>query len=334
MAEVTMPKLSDSMEEGTVVQWLLDDGADVTVGDELVEIETDKANMIYEAEAAGTLKITVPEGTTLRIGATIAYIGPAAPDGERRDATPLKTLPSGEGQSSPKDGRTRQTLTSVQAAIARRMVEAKATMPDFTLTMDIDMGGVVDARTGSKKSGNKLVPSLNDFVVKACAQTLRRHPRVNGAFQDGAFELYDRIMIGVAVAAENALLVPVIADADQRSMSDIAAESKRLADEARAGRLHPNDVCGGTFTVSNLGMYGVTSFTAVLNPPQAAILAVGALQSRPAVVDGDVVVRPRMTVTLTCDHRILYGADAAEFLRDVRNTLEEPSGLLDTDPEG
>src|SRR5205814_7052544 len=139
MAEVTMPKLSDSMEEGTVVQWLLDDGADVAVGDELVEIETDKANMVYEAEAAGTLKITVPEGTTLPIGATIAYIGAAAPDGERPDTAAPSTVPSAERQSDPKDGTTRQTLTSVQAAVARRMVEAKATMPDFTLTMDIDM---------------------------------------------------------------------------------------------------------------------------------------------------------------------------------------------------
>jgi pyruvate dehydrogenase E2 component (dihydrolipoamide acetyltransferase) len=144
------------------------------------------------------------------------------------------------------------------------------------------------------------------------------------------FELYDGIMIGVAVAAADALVVPVIADADRKTLTEIAGESQVLAGNARAGRLRPADLTGGTFTISNLGMFGVTAFTAVLNPPQAAILAVGALELRPVVVDGGLAVRSRMTVTLTCDHRILYGADAAVFLRDLRVALEDPNGLLDT----
>src|SRR5581483_2755532 len=208
---------------------------------------------------------------------------------------------NGDGHTPTKAGTTTQPLTSVQSTIARRMTEAKTSMPDFSLTTEVDMAAVVEARTRLKESGASIVPSVNDFVVRACARALQRHPRVNGAYREGSFELYDRITIGLAVAADDALLVPVIADADRKSLADIAIESKRLADDARGGRLHPNDLTGGTFTVSNLGMYGVTAFTAVLNPPQAAILAVGAVEPRPTVANGEVVVRPRMTVTLTCD---------------------------------
>jgi pyruvate dehydrogenase E2 component (dihydrolipoamide acetyltransferase) len=302
---------------------MVDDGAEVAVGDELVEIETDKANMVYEAEAAGILTISVGEGSTVPIGAPIALIGSGAAVREPASA------PSGGNALAPtRNGTTTQTLTSVQSIIARRMVESKATMPDFTLTTDVDMTAVVETRSRLKETGHDVVPSVNDFVLKACAQTLRRHPRVNGAFRKGTFELYDRIMIGVAVAAEDALVVPVIGDADRKTLSDIARESQRLAEDARSGRLRPADLSGGTFTVSNLGMFGVTAFTAVLNPPQAAILAVGTLEARAVVVDGGLAVRARMTVTLTCDHRILYGADAAAFLRDVRRALEDPSNLL------
>jgi pyruvate dehydrogenase E2 component (dihydrolipoamide acetyltransferase) len=328
MVEVTMPKLSDSMEEGTVIDWLLDDGADVTVGDELVEIETDKANMVYEAEAAGTLRIVAAKGTTLPIGATMAFIGPA------QSALEPAAIASPSTDTAPTAAGTSQTqpLTSVQATIARRMTEAKATMPDFTVTMDVDMTAVVEAR--AELADEALTPSVNDFVVKACAEALRRHPKVNGVYRDDGFEFHDHVNIGIAVAADDALMVPVIADADRQPLVGITRESRRLADAARTGRLQPIDVAGGTFTISNLGMYGVSAFTAVLNPPQAAILAVGALEQRPVAADGGLAVRPRMTVTLTCDHRIVYGADAAAFLRDVRTTLEHPNGLLDPDPEG
>jgi pyruvate dehydrogenase E2 component (dihydrolipoamide acetyltransferase) len=164
--------------------------------------------------------------------------------------------------------------------------------------------------------------------VKAAARALRLHPRVNGAYRDGKLERYGRVNVGVAVAAEEALVVPVVADADIRSLGAIAAETRRLSERARTGALEPPEVAGGTFTVSNLGMHGITRFTAVINPPQAAILAVGALEQRPVVRDGQIVPGHVMSLTLCTDHRVLYGADAAAFLADIRVGLEEPMRLL------
>jgi pyruvate dehydrogenase E2 component (dihydrolipoamide acetyltransferase) len=171
-------------------------------------------------------------------------------------------------------------------------------------------------------------PSFNDLVVKACAVALREHPRVNAAFSEQGFRYATEINIGIAVAAEDALLVPVVRAADGKSLQDIRAETRDLAEKARAGKLTPADLDGGTFTISNLGMHGVRRFEALLNTPQAAILAVGAVEPRPAVgTDGELVVRPLMSATLVCDHRILYGAEAAVFLRRVRELLEEPGSL-------
>jgi pyruvate dehydrogenase E2 component (dihydrolipoamide acetyltransferase) len=171
-------------------------------------------------------------------------------------------------------------------------------------------------------------PSYNDLVVKACALALLRHPLANGSFRDGRFELHDHVNVGVAVAAPGTLVVPVIRDADRKGLSTIAREGRALAAKVRDGAIAPPDLSGGTFTVSNLGMMGVTSFTAVVNPPQAAILAVGAMTPTPVVRDGEVVIRPIMTITLSCDHRILYGADAAAFLGAVRTLLEQPLTML------
>jgi pyruvate dehydrogenase E2 component (dihydrolipoamide acetyltransferase) len=172
------------------------------------------------------------------------------------------------------------------------------------------------------------VPSFNDMVVKACALALRDFPRANGAYRDGHFELYSRVNVGVAVAGQDALVVPTVFDADKRSLGDIARETRELAAKVREGKISPPELSGGTFTVSNLGMYGVAGFTAIINPPQAGILAVGAMAQMPVVVDGRVTVRHRMEVSLTCDHRILYGADAAEFLARIRELLEEPLALV------
>jgi pyruvate dehydrogenase E2 component (dihydrolipoamide acetyltransferase) len=165
-------------------------------------------------------------------------------------------------------------------------------------------------------------------VVKACALALREHPRVNAAYTDAGFREADGVNVGIAVAAQDALLVPVVHDADHKSLFEIAGEAHGLAEKARAGKLTPAELDGGTFTVSNLGMHGVRRFEALLNTPQAAILAVGAVEPRPAVgADGDIVVRPLMNATLVCDHRILYGADAADFLARVRELLESPASL-------
>jgi pyruvate dehydrogenase E2 component (dihydrolipoamide acetyltransferase) len=165
------------------------------------------------------------------------------------------------------------------------------------------------------------------MVVKACAVALRERPRVNAGYRDGRFELYARVNVGVAVAAPDALVVPTIFDADRKTLGEIARETRALAAKVREGTITPPEVSGGTFTVSNLGMYGIREFTAVINPPQEAILSVGAVEPRPVVRDGQVVARHVMSVTLACDHRILYGADGAEFLARVRALLEAPVGL-------
>ena len=170
-------------------------------------------------------------------------------------------------------------------------------------------------------------PSFNDMVVKACAIALREHPRANGAYRDGRFELYSRVNVGVAVAGADALVVPTVFDADRKGLRQIASESRALAQRVRDAQITPPELSGATFTVSNLGMYGIDNFAAVINPPQAAILAVGAISERPAVRDGELVVAHLMSATLACDHRILYGAEGAEFLGRIRSLLEEPLSL-------
>jgi len=436
MADVVMPRLSDSMEEGTVLAWMKAVGDEVAVGDELVEIETDKANMVYESDTAGTLtEIVAEEGATLPIGEVIARIGdagdapvggeadgdvedapekdsaaadsadtpepterteqvPIAPsdvrsmedadagDGERVKASPIArriaadkgvdlsalsgsgpggriikrdveeaevspaptaaapapsapaapaapAAPTPGAEEKPETARGSAEaieLTKLQQTVARRMAESKATAPHFYLTTEIDMTRAVEARKRIKAAAGEgdVVPSFNDMVVKACAIALREFPRANGAYRDGRVEEYSRVNVGVAVAAQDALVVPTVFDADTKGLRQIASETRALAARVRDGSITPPELSGGTFTVSNLGMFGVTSFSAVINPPQAAILAVGSIDEVPMVRDGEVVPGSRMSVTLACDHRILYGADGARFLARVRDLLTEP----------
>jgi pyruvate dehydrogenase E2 component (dihydrolipoamide acetyltransferase) len=420
VSDIAMPRLSDSMEEGTIIKWLKAEGEEVARGDELVEIETDKATMTYEADTDGVLQILAAEGDTLPVGELIARLDgagesaaqpagdeeapptpaevgpeeeapppppepgpqpapqaappsvpePARDGGERVKASPIarrmarekgldlsslsgtgpggrivradvesaapaeaaapapapepvgapEPAPTGRGESQLVE------LSRTQQLIARRMAESKATVPDFILNMDIDMEAAVAMRAQLKEVTD-VVPSFNDMVVKACALALREFPRANGSYKDGRFELHGRINVGVAVAAQDALIVPTIFDADRKSLGEIARVARELAAKVRDGKIAPPELSGGTFTVSNLGMYGITSFTAVINPPQAAILAVGAIEQRPAVVDGEIRPRHRMAVSLACDHRILYGADAAQFLARVRDLLEQPAAM-------
>jgi pyruvate dehydrogenase E2 component (dihydrolipoamide acetyltransferase) len=463
MADVVMPRLSDSMEEGTVLQWLKAVGDEVAVGDELVEIETDKANMAYESDVAGTLsEILVAEGETVAIGTPIARVGdsdgahqdaegssaatagpvaaeggalraghgpssappsptppageasgqaeaqtteataPASGDGHRVKASPLArrlaneqgldlsqlhgsgpagrivkadverassagapeegvserarrpvprptssaraASPPGEEPSARSDtpssgaGPAAETakgqvsyeeLSKTQQVIARRMSESKATAPHFYLRATVNMSEAVAGREMVKARAlpGDIVPSFNDMVVKACALALRDHPRANGAYRDGRFELYSRVNVGVAVAAKDALVVPTVFDADRKGLRQIASESRELALRVRDGQITPPELSGATFTVSNLGMYGIDGFSAVINPPQAAILAVGAIVERPVISDGVIATARLMQVDLACDHRILYGAPAAEFLARVRALLEEPLSL-------
>jgi pyruvate dehydrogenase E2 component (dihydrolipoamide acetyltransferase) len=432
--DIVMPRLSDSMEEGTILRWIRSQGDEVAVGDELVEIETDKANMVYEADAGGTLiEVVAQEGDTLPIGEVIARVGepgeagdgagrrerpaqeseeeaekegPEAPSPQEQAApaptaappaeAPTPPAPSGDGRvkaspiarriaaergldlaaiagsgpggrivkadveqaeagpetaaaeappaeaapSAPTPG-TRERpetakgqvetveLTKVQQTIARRMAESKATAPHFYLEAEVDMSRAVEgrARIKAEAAEDEAVPSFNDMVVKACSLALREFPRANGAYRDGRVELHSRVNVGVAVAAREALIVPTVFDADLKGLRQIAVETRALAARVRDGSITPPELSGGTFTVSNLGMYGITNFAAVINPPQAGILAVGSIAKRPVVREGEIGTAHLMPVNLACDHRILYGADGAEFLARVRTLLEEPLAL-------
>ncbi len=444
MGEIVMPRLSDTMEEGTILRWLMRDGEHVTRGSELVEIETDKAAMTYESDQDGTLEIVAPEGATLAVGELIARVGPPTPapaeaspngqravepapepaaaatpgpsergaparsapepTGERVRASPvarrlahesgvdLQTLsgsgPGGrivkadvlgaggagtsasataspnagsppaasppvltpsapeapgpatassgeeggqaavlEGVATAKGQTTIVELTRTQATIARRMAESKATIPDFSLQMDVDMEACVTLRAELKRLSGAAVPTYNDMVVKAAALALREHPRANGSYRDGRVQLHSRVNVGIAVAAQDALVVPTVFDADEKSLGEIARETRALVERVRDGTITPPELGGGTFTVSNLGMYGIRNFTAIINPPQAAIMSVGELLPR-AVADGDELrARRLLTLTLVCDHRILYGADAAVFLGRIRELLQTPASL-------
>lgn len=243
----------------------------------------------------------------------------------------------GPGPSGPSEAPTEtakgqvtyEDLTKTQQVIARRMAESKATAPHFYLRATVDMSEAVAGRAQVKARAmpGDVIPSFNDMIVKACALALREHPRANGAYRDGRFELYSQVNVGVAVAAEDTLIVPTLFDADRKGLRQIAQESRALATKVREGEITPPELSGATFTVSNLGMYGIDGFSAVINPPQAAILAVGAIEERPVIRDGETTTAHLMQVDLACDHRILYGAPAAKFLARVRALLEEPLSL-------
>ncbi len=234
-------------------------------------------------------------------------------------------------------------LSRTQQTIARRMAESKATIPHFALQSDVDMEACVALRAELKRlapqphesasAADEATPTYNDMVIKACALALREFPTANSSYRDGRLQLHSRVNVGMAVAADadepagGTLIVPTVFDADQKSLGEIARETRALAARVREHSITPPELGGGTFTVSNLGMFGTTSFTAIINPPQAAILSVGSLEGRAVVRDGEVQARNTMTITLACDHRILYGAPAARFLARIRELLEVPAAL-------
>jgi pyruvate dehydrogenase E2 component (dihydrolipoamide acetyltransferase) len=380
--ELTMPKLSDSMADAVIVRWLKAPGDAFARGEGLIEVETDKATVVYEAESDGTLdSILAPEGATVAFGEPIATLtngggGVRGDDrrpagqtasgdgsaGERPHATPVArrtavelgvalhdiagTGPGGritreDVQKAAADpGVTTQEpaaggrgdartfeLTATQTTIARRMVESATTIPSFSVSADVDMSLITTLRRGAREERDE-VPSVNDFVVKAAAGALRAFPRFNASYLENKVECWSRVNVGIAVATDDALLVPVVLDADRKTLVEIAADTRRLAEAARRRRLQPDDLRDGTFTVSNLGMFGVQSFTAIIDPPQVAILAVGGVRRAPVEdAHGDVVFRDLMTATLTCDHRVVYGADGAQFLSRLRELLERPLAL-------
>jgi pyruvate dehydrogenase E2 component (dihydrolipoamide acetyltransferase) len=372
-AELAMPKLSDSEADAVLLRWLKAPGEGFRRGDGLLEVETDKATVVYEAEEDGTIEaFLVAEGETVAVGQPIARLAgqaveaaaEAAAGGTHPNASPVArrtavelgvslhdlagTGPAGRitredvqraaatgapaaVQTARMTARTGDArgdvrvieLTATQATIARRMVQSVTEIPSFTVSADADVSEIVALRRGARKESTD-TPSLNDFVVKAAALTLREFPRFNASYVDGRIECYSRVNVGVAVAADEALLVPVVADADRRTLSEVAAEARRLAEGARSRTLAPGELQGGTFTVSNLGMFGVRSFTAIVDPPQTAILAVGSVRREPVENGSGIVFRDVLSVTLACDHRVVYGADAARFLSRLCELLERP----------
>ncbi len=440
---VEMPKMSDTMEEGVLVSWLVEEGATIAPGDILAQVETDKATMDLESYDDGVLlKKVVGEGDAVPIGSLIAilgkagedisdvlsrYSGGAAGDGQSgptpkpaEQSTPqaeeLRVVPStddGRIKSSPlarklakdhgldlasirgsgPEGRiikrdvvaaagsgaampapapaaapatapatspAVQTpaaapasvpqrlpaaafgadqpdevvrISQMRKAISRRLSESKFTSPHFYLTVDVDMTAAMAARGEINALGEKLgrtKVSYNDLVTKACAVALQSHPAVNSSYDEnkGVIEYHRQAHVAVAVAIEDGLITPVIRNADAKGLDRIAAETRNLAERARAKQLQPDEYEGSTFTTSNLGMFGIAEFTAIINPPNACILAIGTIRKMPIVKNDKLAIGNVMTLTLSCDHRVVDGATGARFLDTVKSHLEQPATML------
>jgi pyruvate dehydrogenase E2 component (dihydrolipoamide acetyltransferase) len=418
MAEIVrMPKLSDTMTEGTVASWNKKVGDKVKSGEVLAEIETDKATMEFESFQDGVLlHIGVEKGQTAKVDSILAILGKegedvaaliasdaaAAPAAVSAPApvaaaapaavaapvaapvvaaAPAVSAPStnnGRVKASPlakkiaeemginignvagsgDGGRivrrdvenftpaahastahvpafipagteryTEENVSQMRKTIARRLAESKFTAPHFYLTMEIDMDNAMTARKAINDSGTAKI-SFNDMVVKACAMALRQHPKVNSSWRGETIRYNEHVHIGVAVAVDEGLLVPVVRFANEKGLSQIGAEVKSFAEKAKSKKLQPSDWEGNTFTISNLGMFGIEEFTAIINPPDACILAVGGIKSVPVVKNGAVVPGNVMKVTLSCDHRVVDGASGAAFLQTLKAYLENPVMML------
>jgi len=254
------------------------------------------------------------------VAADIKNAGVAPKPGARKAAAPQLVLPAGETKTIP--------LTAMRRTIAKRLAESTGPIPHFYLTVDYDVTNLVSIRQQMiDLSGTKV--SLNDFIIRAVALALRQHPPVNASWGDDAITEHGDVHVGVAVSTPEGLITPVIRNADQKSVIDIAVEVRALAEKAKNRRLKPDEYQGSTFTISNLGAWGIEEFTAIINPPNAAILAIGAAEAR-AVVDANrqIVVRDRMKITMSCDHRVIDGAAGAEFLKTLRLYIEQPLRLV------
>lgn len=440
MPEVIMPKMGDAMEEGTLVRWLKSEGDEVSEGDPIAEIETDKVTMELEAEDSGTLaRLIASEGQDVPVGEPIAFIAgegeevpedgaagaraeeggeeggearaatateerPQAPEaGEREEAAPAEARADGRFRASPivrrlaqehnldlskiegtgpagriverdvrkalEEGTAQRTdgraeapeaapaeaqpqagiqparlpepteapgtqlvePTRMQRVIGERMTEAKQHIPHFYATVEVKMDAAMELRKQLNEQladeGVKL--SVNDFVMKACAVALRNYPNLNALWTSKGIELHEKVDMAMAVALDAGLITPVIRDIGSKGLATISRESKDLASRAREGKLKPDEYQGGTITVSNMGMFGVESFTAIINPPQAAIVAVSSIQRRPSYDEnGEIVPAQFMKLTLSADHRIANGRDGALYMAEVKRVLENPVMLM------
>ena len=410
VTKVHMEALSPTMEEGQLVQWLKSEGEEVSSGDILAEIETDKATMELVARGDGILrKIFLDAGGVSAVGSVIAVIAPAdedisgieeGSDGNgtqqalpeessaettqepevattseisagtqgtgsvkasplaRRLATEmgvdLLTIkgsgPGGrvvkrdlEGAKTagatgvatttwtPEENEYEDVPTSqMRKSIAKRLVTSIGPVPTFYLTVEVDMNRVIEARESMnsmlEEDGYRI--SVNDIVLKAVAAALRQHPNCNAQWHDNFVRRFNAVHLGVAVAIDEGLITPVIRNAHAKGIMQIASEVRELAGRARTKKLMPDEYTGSTFSVSNLGMFGIQEFTAIINPPEAGILAVGGIEETPVVVDGEVKICPRMRITMSCDHRVIDGAQGARFLATLKSMLEEPTAIL------
>lgn len=428
---VEMPKMSDTMEEGVLVAWLTEEGATVSAGDVIAQVETDKATMDLEVYDDGVLlKRLIEEGESVPIGGLIAVLGKAGEDisdllsrytggdgqagGSAEPAEPAavaQEVSAGDGAqtaapSTVADDRVKASplarkmaadhrislgsvkgtgpegrivrrdiegligdgaktvsppasieapvtpavqvpapavhadgsyeavaLSQMRKAISRRLSQSKFTAPHFYLTVDVDMEKAVAFRkelNGLAEAQGRGKISFNDFITKASALALREHPYVNASYleQEGEIRLHKEAHVAIAVAIGEGLITPVIQHVDQKGLGQIAKETRDLATRARDRKLQPHEFEGSTFTTSNLGMFGIEEFTAIINPPNACILAIGAIRDVPVVKGGGIVPGKRMKLTLSCDHRVVDGATGAQFLDSVKRYLEEPMNLL------
>jgi pyruvate dehydrogenase E2 component (dihydrolipoamide acetyltransferase) len=448
MTDILMPRLSDTMEEGVISRWNVKVGDEVTKGDILGEIETDKATMDFEAYDSGVVSsLLVEEGATVAIGERVAVLGEDAGDSgdsgdsdepeegeesedtgepaageesggdeesgdeaaasadsgdeesdadeasgdgeepadsasasEESDGTAVRISPlarkmaekhdidtgkiegtgprgriirvdvekaisdggapgddgqadkAAQKESSAQEGSSEDTTVSLNAnqRVTAKRLSDNAGVPTFRLTAKVEADALMTFRAEINErlaaTGDKI--SLTDLLTRACAVMLRTHPEVNASWNGDSIIRRGAVNVGIAVALDSGLIVPVITNADHKSVSQIGRESRDLADRAKSGKLHPDEFTGGTFSISNLGMYGIDDFTALINPPEAAILAVGAAVDEPVVRDGELTTRTVITMTMTVDHRVLNGAEAAVFLGDLKSLLEEPLRIV------
>ncbi len=432
---VEMPKMSDTMEEGVLVAWLAEEGATVTAGDVIAQVETDKATMDLEAYDDGVLlKQVAGEGDSVPIGALIAVLGKAGEDissimarydgsapaaAAPQEAAPAETAVAAGGDGAAPavqapaakadNGRVKASplarrmadehnldlstvsgsgpegrivrrdienlistskqpvaapaapvaqqpavesrpvapaapavssaayeaipLSQMRKAISRRLSESKFTAPHFYLTVDVDMQQAFKFRQDLNElavaQGREKI-SFNDLITKSCALSLRQHPYVNSSYleKEGEIRLHKEVHVAIAVAIDEGLITPVIRNADQKGLGQISSETRELAGKARDRKLQPQEFEGSTFSTSNLGMFGIEEFTAIINPPNACILAIGAIRDVPVVKEGNIVPGKRMKLSLSCDHRVVDGATGAQFLNTVKEYLEQPMNLL------
>jgi len=319
---INMPALGFGIRQATVLRWLKETGEQVAEGEVLLEVETDKVTLEIESPAAGTLlRKLVDEEAEAAAGQPIAVIGEP---GEEQAAEALALQPP---ETPPAAGR---SLSRMRAAIAHVVAASKERIPHFYTTTAVEMTAALDFRRETNKAlteGDKV--SLNDLIIKATALALRRVPQLNATFDGERLCLHERINIGIAVSTEDGLLMPVVPDCGNRSLVEIARETKAIVEMARTGRLGARQAAPGTFSITNLGMFPVEAFAAIIYPPQVAILAVGKVQEEPVVRGGEVRPGRILRGTLSCDHRAADGVDAARFLAEWKKVLESPAALAE-----